>query len=81
MEVAVKCIVGLFWGTHFQHGGKFVPQNSPTMHFDNHLDPDFRATSKWRMEETVDGDHVKSMAQRRGNCNFPAGYIKPVILL
>ena len=24
-------------GTHFQHGGKFVPQNSPIMHFDNHL--------------------------------------------
>ena len=40
-----KCIVGLFWGTHFQHGGKFVPQNSPTMHFDNHLDPVSRATS------------------------------------
>ena len=20
-----KCIVGLFWWTHFQHGGKFVP--------------------------------------------------------
>ena len=39
-----------FWGTHFQHGGKFVPQNSPTMHFDNHLDPVSRATSKWRIE-------------------------------
>ena len=34
-----KCIVGLFRGTHFQHGGKCVTQNSPTMHFDNHLDP------------------------------------------
>ena len=45
----VKCIVGLFWKTHFQHGGKFVPQNSPTMHFDNHLDPVSRATSKWRI--------------------------------
>ena len=41
----LKCIVGLFWGTHFQHGGKFVPQNNPTMHFDNHLDPVSRATS------------------------------------
>ena len=20
-----KCIVGLFWGIHFQHGGEFVP--------------------------------------------------------
>ena len=33
-----KSIVGLFWGTHYQHGGKFVPQNSPTMRFHNHLD-------------------------------------------
>ena len=23
------CIVGLFWGTHFQHGGKFVPRTVP----------------------------------------------------
>ena len=44
-----KCIVGLFLGTHFQHGGKFVPQNSPRMHFDNHLDPVSRTTSKWRI--------------------------------
>ena len=28
-----ECIVGLFWGSPFQHGGKFVPQNSPTMLF------------------------------------------------
>ena len=47
--MVVKCIVGLFWGVHFQHGGKFVPQNSPTMHFDNHLAPVFRATSKWQI--------------------------------
>ena len=26
-----------------------VPQNSPRMHFDNHLDPVSRATSKWRI--------------------------------
>ena len=39
VKMVLKCIVGLFWGTNFQHGGKFVPQNSPTMHFDNHLDP------------------------------------------
>ena len=32
--MAVKCIVGLFWGAHFQHGGKFVPRNSLTMHFE-----------------------------------------------
>ena len=33
IEMAFKCIVGLFLeGTHFQHGSKFVPQNSPTMH-------------------------------------------------
>ena len=44
-----KCIVGLFLGTHFQQGGKFVPQNSPRMHFDNHLDPVSRTTSKWRI--------------------------------
>ena len=39
VKMVVKCIVGLFWGTNFQHGGKCDPQNSPTMHFDNHLDP------------------------------------------
>ena len=42
-----KCIVGLFWGTNFPHGGKFVPQNSPPMHLDNHLKPVSRATFKW----------------------------------
>ena len=47
VEMVSKCIVGLFWGTNFPHGGKFVPQNSPTMHFDNHLDPVSRATFKW----------------------------------
>ena len=35
MIVNVHC--GTVLGTHFQHGDKFVPQNSPTMHFDNHL--------------------------------------------
>ena len=44
-----KCILGLFQGTHFQHGGKFVPQNSPRMRFDNHLDLVSLATSKWRI--------------------------------
>ena len=36
VETAVKCIVALFWGGggHFQHGGKFVPRNSLTMHFE-----------------------------------------------
>ena len=24
VEIVVKCIVGLFWGMHIQHGGKFV---------------------------------------------------------
>ena len=24
-----KCIVGLFWGTHFQHGGNFAPKTVP----------------------------------------------------
>ena len=41
-----KGIVGLFWGTNFQHGGKVVLQNSSTMHFDNHFDPISRSTSK-----------------------------------
>ena len=44
------CFVGLLWRTHFQNGGKFVPQNSPTMHVDNNLYPVSRATSKWRKE-------------------------------
>ena len=44
-----KCIVGLFWWTHFQSDGKFVPENSPTMHFDNHLDPVSLAPSKCRI--------------------------------
>ena len=35
MVVNVHC--GTVLGTHFQYGGKFVPQNSPTMHFDNLL--------------------------------------------
>ena len=33
----------------FLHSGKFVAQNSPTMHFHNHLDPVSCATSKWRV--------------------------------
>ena len=49
-----KCIVLLLWGTNFQHGGKFVPQSSPTMHFDNHLDPVSQPTSKWRIEIYID---------------------------
>ena len=54
VEIVVKVHCGTVLGTHFQHGGKVVPQNSPTMHFDNHLDPVFRATLKWRMQETVE---------------------------
>ena len=42
-----KVHCGTVLGTNFPHGGKFVPQNSPTMHFDNHLDPVSRATFKW----------------------------------
>ena len=45
MDVKVHC--GTVLGMHFQHGGKFVPQNSPTMHFDNHLDLVPCATLKW----------------------------------
>ena len=46
VEIDVKCIVGLFWGTwHFQHGSKFVPPNILTMHFENHIKPVSRRTS------------------------------------
>ena len=42
--------------THFHCGVKFVPQYSPTMHFDNRLDPVSHATSKWRVVlDTGDG--------------------------
>ena len=44
-----KCIVGLFWGTNLPTRWKCIPQNNPTMHFDNHLDPVSRATSKWQI--------------------------------
>ena len=57
-----KCIVGLFWWTHFQHGGKFVPKNSPTMRFDNHLDPIFCATSKWRITGRDTGVQEQAIA-------------------
>ena len=63
-----KCIVGLFWRTYFQYGGKFVPQKSPTMHFDNHFDPVSRATLKSRI------NHTCLIAVRN-----PWGLKKPVI--
>ena len=71
-----KCIVGLFWATHFQHGGKFVPQNSPTMH---HLDPISRPISKWRMngdgteldESFTRRDHTHRTSYRSG---WPGGF-------
>ena len=47
VKVVVKVYCGTVLGTHFQHSGKFVPQNSPTMQLDNHLDPVSCATSKW----------------------------------
>ena len=34
-------------------GKNSSPKNSPTMHFDNRLDPVSRATSKWRIEEGI----------------------------
>ena len=71
-----KCIVKLFWATHFQHGGKFVPQNSPTMH---HLDPISRPISKWRMngdgteldESFTRRDHTHRTSYRSG---WPGGF-------
>ena len=76
VAMVVKCIVGLFWGTHFQHGGKFVPQNSPTMH---HLDPISRPISKWRMngdgteldESFTRRDHTHRTSYRSG---WPGGF-------
>ena len=35
-----------YGGTNFQHGGKFVPQNSPTMHFET-ISTRSPAASKW----------------------------------
>ena len=61
-----KCIVGLFWGTHFQHGGKFVSQNSRTMHFDNHLDRISRATSKWLITWIEKSKRITELSQTSG---------------
>ena len=49
VELVVKVHCGTVLEDALQHGGKFAAQNSPTMHFDNHLDPVSRATSKWRI--------------------------------
>ena len=46
MVVKVHC--GTVLGDEFTAMLKCIPQNSPTMHFDNHLDPVSRATSKWQ---------------------------------
>ena len=54
VEMVVKCIVGLFWGTNFQQSDKFVAQNSPTIHFDNNLHPVYRAAiSKWWISDAI----------------------------
>ena len=63
-----RYIVGLFYGTHFSYGGKFIPQKRRTMRFDNHFDPVSRATLTWRI------NHTCLMAVRN-----PWGLKKPVI--
>ena len=49
VEVFVKVHYGTVLGDAFLTWRQFVPQNSPTMHFDNHLDPVSCATSTWRI--------------------------------
>ena len=58
-EMVVKVYCGTVFEDAFQHGGKFAAQNSPTMHFDNHLEPVSRATSKWRITAT-ENQHIIS---------------------
>ena len=51
VKMVVKVHCGTVLGGAFSTWRQFCPQNSPTMHFDNHLDPVSRATSKWRIYE------------------------------
>ena len=51
VKMVVKVHCGTVLGDAFSTWRQFCPQNSPTMHFDNHLDPVSRATSKWRIYE------------------------------
>ena len=46
-EMVVKVYCGTVLGDEFAAMLKYVPQNSPTMHFDSHLKPVF-STSKWQ---------------------------------
>ena len=48
MVVKVHC--GTVLGDAFSTWRQIRSQNSPTMHFDNHLDLVSHATSKWRIE-------------------------------
>ena len=59
---------GLFWGTRFQHSGKFVPLNSLTMHFNNHQDPVSRATSKWLIHKLVIPVEKVAMIRSKFTC-------------
>ena len=67
-----KCIVGLLWGTHFQHF-----QNSPTMHFDNHLDRISRATSKWLITWIERSKRITELSQTSGLALAFLFYLKP----
>ena len=74
-----KCIVGLFWATHFQHGGTFVPQNSPTMH---HLDPISRPTSKWRMNgDGTELERVVHTHRTSYRSGWPGGFGAVILIV
>ena len=46
-EMVVKVYCGTVLGDEFAAMLKYVPHNSPTMHFDNHLEP-VSSISKWQ---------------------------------
>ena len=52
---------GTVLGHAFSTWRQIRPQNSPTMHFDNHLDPVSRATSKWQIRHA----HTRDIQNKR----------------
>ena len=67
VKMVVKVHCGTVLGAKLPPCWKCVPQNSPTMHFDNHVDPVSRATSKWRIRSlqlTRLGDSVPGSLYR-----------------
>ena len=53
LKMVVKVHCGTVLGGEFAAMLKRVLQNSPTMYFDKHLVPVSRATSKWRMDDSL----------------------------